>query len=679
VNGHHEFGATLAWPAADRARAIAALAERNGCFDAGGADAQEVEADYRDLGAAVGRLAPGLIRLEVEGSVRLLAVLRASRGRLAIIAPDLSIATVRTSAVCARLCEELESAVCAQIDDTLARTAVPTARRPRARRALLRERLGASKIGGLAILRPPPEAGVWSQARFFGLHRRFALLLLTYAVYYALWIGSWVVIGGAALNGQLAMGWMVAWALTLFTLVPFRIAFTWVQGSLMIGTGSLLKRRLLAGAMHSDPDRLRKAGVGQLLGRVMESSEFESLALNGGLAAVVAGVELLMASIVLAAGTAGAVLLPVLLAWLVMAVVLFHTIHRRICDWTDTRVHMTHDFVESMVGHRTRLAQEDPSRWHDREEQWLARYGPRSRAVDGALHWLAVLPRGWLLIGLGCLGCSIIFNAPAVADLAVGIGAVLLCYRALNRLAAGLQDLAIAASAWRKIRDLFAIPDTLRQHAHAGPPPAAQSDGRVIEARGMRFRHPARERAVLADCELRVRRGDRILLEGSSGSGKSTLASILAGLRSPDSGLLLLNGLDAPSWGHSHWRRKVVMASQFGDNHVFMGTFAFNLLMGRQWPASLEDMRAARQVCSALGLDELLQRMPGGMMQMVGDTGWQLSHGEKSRVYVARALLQGADLLILDESFASLDPENTWRSVRCVLGCEPALLVIAHT
>src|SRR6185295_20144989 len=192
VSGQHAIGASLAWPAADRARAIAALAERNGCFDAAGADAQDVEADYRDLGEVVGRLAPGLIRLEVEGSVRLLAVWRASGRRLTIIAPDLSVTSVRTSAVCARLCEELESAACAPIDATLERTAVAPARRLRARRALLHERLGASKIGGLTILRPPPEASVWSQARFFGLHRRFALLLLTYAVYYALWIGSWV-------------------------------------------------------------------------------------------------------------------------------------------------------------------------------------------------------------------------------------------------------------------------------------------------------------------------------------------------------------------------------------------------------------------------------------------------------------------------------------------------------
>jgi ABC-type ATPase involved in cell division len=50
--------------------------------------------------------------------------------------------------------------------------------------------------------------------------------------------------------------------------------------------------------------------------------------------------------------------------------------------------------------------------------------------------------------------------------------------------------------------------------------------------------------------------------------------------------------------------------------------------------------------------------MPAGLLQMVGETGWQLSHGERSRLYIARALLQRAELIILDESFAALDPEN---------------------
>ena len=70
--------------------------------------------------------------------------------------------------------------------------------------------------------------------------------------------------------------------------------------------------------------------------------------------------------------------------------------------------------------------------------------------------------------------------------------------------------------------------------------------------------------------------------------------------------------------------------------------------------------------------------MPGGLQQMVGETGWQLSHGEKSRLYLARALLQRADLLILDESFAALDPESLQRALAFVLTEAPSLVVIAH-
>ena len=63
---------------------------------------------------------------------------------------------------------------------------------------------------------------------------------------------------------------------------------------------------------------------------------------------------------------------------------------------------------------------------------------------------------------------------------------------------------------------------------------------------------------------------------------------------------------------------------------------------------------------------------------MVGESGWQLSHGERSRLYIARALLQRADVIVLDESFAALDPENLRRCLTCVLNRAPTLLVIAH-
>ena len=88
--------------------------------------------------------------------------------------------------------------------------------------------------------------------------------------------------------------------------------------------------------------------------------------------------------------------------------------------------------------------------------------------------------------------------------------------------------------------------------------------------------------------------------------------------------------------------------------------------------------KQAEAVCRELGLGNLLDTMPGGLLQMVGEGGWQLSHGERSRVFIARALLQRADLVILDESFGALDPENLQLVLQCVLKRAPTLLVIAH-
>jgi ATP-binding cassette subfamily B protein len=89
-------------------------------------------------------------------------------------------------------------------------------------------------------------------------------------------------------------------------------------------------------------------------------------------------------------------------------------------------------------------------------------------------------------------------------------------------------------------------------------------------------------------------------------------------------------------------------------------------------------MTEARAVCQELGLGPLLERMPAGLMEMVGDTGWQLSQGERSRVFLARAILQNAPLIILDESFAALDPNTLEQCLKCVLRRAPSLLVIAH-
>jgi ABC-type multidrug transport system fused ATPase/permease subunit len=123
----------------------------------------------------------------------------------------------------------------------------------------------------------------------------------------------------------------------------------------------------------------------------------------------------------------------------------------------------------------------------------------------------------------------------------------------------------------------------------------------------------------------------------------------------------------------------VVAAPQFHENHVLTGSLAFNLLMGRRWPPEAGDLDEAEALCRELGLGDLLARMPAGLLQTVGETGWQLSHGERGRLYAARALLQGAELVIFDESFAALDPDSLRQALECALRRAPTLLLIAHS
>ncbi|MGA1839046.1 MAG: ATP-binding cassette domain-containing protein [bacterium] len=132
-----------------------------------------------------------------------------------------------------------------------------------------------------------------------------------------------------------------------------------------------------------------------------------------------------------------------------------------------------------------------------------------------------------------------------------------------------------------------------------------------------------------------------------------------------------------PRWQENR-HKSVCVAPQFHENHVVTETFTFNLLMGHRWAPHPEDMQEAETICHELGISEVLLRMPKGLLQMGGDAGWQLSHGEKSRLYMARALPQKSDFIILDETFAALDPQILEQCLQCMLRRAQTLLVITH-
>ena len=464
---------------------------------------------------------------------------------------------------------------------------------------------------------------------------------------------------------------LLEWALLLMAVTPFRVLTTWLQGQLVVGVGRILKRRLLWGALRLGPDEVRHQGVGSFLGQALEAEAMETLALSGGVAGLLALLEIAVAGVVL--GRYGLLLL----AWSGLTALVAWRLLNRSRRWTSERMQVTEELIEAMVGHRTRLAQQRREKWHEAEDAALGNYFAASRTLDAsATTLLALIPRGWLLVGLACLAPAMAEGNRSDTHIAVLVGGVLLAYNAFCRLTGSYADVAAAWVAWERIAPLFhaaARPEQLSR-AVAGQAVTEQ----VIEAEGLAYRYRKGGAPVLEAGSLRIGRGERVLLEGSSGGGKSTLASLLAGLRMPDAGRLWLNGQDRETAGDDNWRKQVVSAPQFHENHVLTETLAFNVLMGRGWPPTQRDMEEAEALCRELGLGVFLERMPGGMMQMVGEGGWQLSHGERSRIYIARALLQNADLVILDESFAALDPENLKGALECTLRHARTLMVIAH-
>jgi len=543
---------------------------------------------------------------------------------------------------------------------------------------VIAQRISTQMVARVTHFATPPGAPFQKQLVAMGWFRRLGAAVAVHALAYAVGIASWALIARAALSGRWDRGWFWGWVILLAIGLPLESFAAWWQGWLSLAFGGLLKQRMLAGSLEIDSDNIRHQGVGELLGRVLESDSLESLSLSGGAAACLSLVELAGAGVVLALGALPLVLVGLFIVWLGLVVLVAWRYARLRKEWMQQRNKLTHELIEKMNGHRTRIAQQAPELWHEEEDTSLVLYLKSSQTLD-RLHALltAVAPRGWLTVGMGGVGFAFVTNAASAEMLAISTAGVLLGYQTLRRLVFGLGQLAGAAHAWSMVRDFFDAAE-LGEANQVRARVTVSPSTKVMEARGVTYSYPGREKNALTTCSLEIREGDRVLLQGRSGSGKSTFGALLAGLRRQTAGLLLAGGVDQATIGAQGWRRRVATAPQYHENHVLAAPLDFNLLMGRAWPPSLEDVQEARAVCLELGLGGLLDRMPAGLSEMVGDTGWQLSQGEKSRVFLARALLQGAPLVILDESFAALDPETLEQCLQCVLRRAPSLLVIAH-
>jgi subfamily B ATP-binding cassette protein HlyB/CyaB len=176
-------------------------------------------------------------------------------------------------------------------------------------------------------------------------------------------------------------------------------------------------------------------------------------------------------------------------------------------------------------------------------------------------------------------------------------------------------------------------------------------DGDIVFDR-VTFRYRQDSSEVLRQISLRIQPGMRVGIVGRSGSGKSTLTKLIQRLYVPDSGRVLIDGVDLAQVEPAWLRRQIGVVLQ--ENFLFSGSIRENITTAKPNATEEEVIRVAQ----LSGAEEFIAKMPRGYDNFVGERGSLLSGGQRQRISIARALLLDPRILIFDEATSALDYES---------------------
>ena len=195
-----------------------------------------------------------------------------------------------------------------------------------------------------------------------------------------------------------------------------------------------------------------------------------------------------------------------------------------------------------------------------------------------------------------------------------------------------------------------------------------------LELQDVSFAYPGMARPALSHVDCVIPSGHTVALVGTSGAGKTTAAHLLMRFWDPQSGRVLLNGIDLREYALEDVRSRVALVAQ--DTYLFNDTLRRNIMIAHPEASEAELQRAVQYA----SLDDVVSILPAGLESRVGERGMSLSGGQRQRVAIARAFLKDAPVLILDEATSHLDAINE-RAVRNALDrlkADRTTIVIAH-
>ncbi len=196
-----------------------------------------------------------------------------------------------------------------------------------------------------------------------------------------------------------------------------------------------------------------------------------------------------------------------------------------------------------------------------------------------------------------------------------------------------------------------------------------------IEVRNLYFKYPNEHEYALKNISFKISPGEKVSLVGLNGSGKSTLIKLILGLYKPESGKILINGVDLQKYNREHLRRNIGVV--FQDHGIFAYSIkeniAFENKMDKRIPNILEEMGLLSKINS------LSKGFNTSLSKEFDTEGTLLSGGEAQKICIARALNKASGLYIFDEPSSALDPLSEWKMNTFLFeATEKTVIFISH-